>query len=49
MSATLDYYETYIYRSVSCNLIIITSDWARLDREYIKLKKELIKVDKKRL
>ena len=49
MSATLDYYKTYIHRSISYDLIITTSDWARLDREYIKLKRELIKVDKKRL
>ena len=49
MSAALDYYETYIRRGVSCDLIIITLDWARLDRECVKLKKELIEVDEKRL
>ena len=49
MSAALDYYETYIRHNISCNLIITTLDWARLDHEYIKLKKELIKVDEKRL
>ena len=49
MSATSDYYETCIHYSVSYNLIIITSDWARLDRECIKLEKELIEVDEKRL
>ena len=49
MSAASDYYETYIHRGVSYDLIIITSDWAHLDRECIKLKKELIEVDEKRL
>ena len=49
VSATSDYYKTYIRCGVSYNLIITTSDWARLDCEYIKLKKELIKVDEKRL
>ena len=49
VSATSDYCETCIRRGVSCDLIITTSDQARLDRERTKLKKELIKVDEKRL
>ena len=49
MSATLNYYKIYIHYGVSYNLIIIILDWAYLNREYIKLKKKLIKVDKKRL